>query len=606
MEYYSLNIELIKQNHKYLYEGLEIVDLESLIDHKWIVESMSTKNGESALVINHEGQEFRLNSLYNPSSEASRWADKFNFKGVQNIISMFGLGNGVFAKAIISKMHKEDILLIYEPSIEIFTYVLNNYDLSELLSNDRVYIIVEKVNEFSFHYTLESKVNLSNLTGQIYCNHPQYDSIFVNSFKKFYDELKYSLSYARSNINTAVSFGEIFILNTIRNLKFLRESYCMTDLYGKIPRDVPAIIISAGPSVEEQIDKIKKIKKKGVIIAVDRVLDYLLSNGVEPDFVVTLDPNKPIEYFTTKTDVSVPLICFLNSSQAILNHHKGKKIICNCDDFISKIYIDANKIPPSTPSNTSVATVAFSICVELGFQKIILIGQDLAYKGEVSHAGGVAEASLGNDVMVEGVDGKEVKSRYDWKQMISYFEDMLVVNPELEVFDVKEYGAKIKGTKNISIEEILNFENIDFNIKETVDSLEKSFNDEEMKNVKKYLTESTYALENINLKCKEAIKECQRVIETCKRNYIDRNVVNKAVKKLGKVNKYIEKQPVYSILETYIVKISAQHMAEMNKRYDNEIEDTFQTFAKSKAIYEAVVEASSFTKNSLEKQLKEI
>ena len=35
-----------------------------------------------------------------------------------------------------------------------------------------------------------------------------------------------------------------------------------------------------------------------------------------------------------------------------------------------------------------MATAAFSVCVALQFKRVILVGQDLAYEGNITHAGG--------------------------------------------------------------------------------------------------------------------------------------------------------------------------------------------------------------------------
>ena len=48
-------------------------------------------------------------------------------------------------------------------------------------------------------------------------------------------------------------------------------------------------MLGAGPSLSSQLDKIEELHKWIYIIAVDTVLEPLLTVGIEPDLVVTLD-----------------------------------------------------------------------------------------------------------------------------------------------------------------------------------------------------------------------------------------------------------------------------------------------------------------------------
>ena len=62
-----------------------------------------------------------------------------------------------------------------------------------------------------------------------------------------------------------------------------------------IPREMPAIIVSAGPSLNENIEELKKAKNKAFIIAVDTAMKPLLRNGIIPDMYAIIDGTKPLE-----------------------------------------------------------------------------------------------------------------------------------------------------------------------------------------------------------------------------------------------------------------------------------------------------------------------
>ncbi len=602
MERYNLNIESLKKHHMDLY--LKIKDLDdtaNIINRPEEIKNIRARNDESVLVVTSASIEYRMNSLYNPTAEAKKWADQFKFQNDNNIISLFGLGNGAFAKAIMEKMHENDFLIIYEPSYPIFDFVMHNYDLTELFEDNRVFFAIEGINDFEFHLILLQLINLTNIKTQQQCISPNYDKLFMESCVRFYREIKESLTTALVNVNSTIAFGEKNIYNTLKNMCFLSESISLIDLMKVIPKDVPAIVVAAGPSVEENIEYLKRSKGKAIIFAVDRILDYLLDQDVEPDFVVTLDPKKQMKHFSKREDVTVPLICYFESNHDILVKHKGKKIFCTSDSFSEEVYHRTKKISPNLITSGSVAIVAYSACVKLGFQRIVLVGQDLAYHNNASHAGGETDQLDSNaDVFVEGLDGNQVKSRYDWKEFITRYQDFIKLNPDIEVIDVKKSGAKIKGTVHMPFGEVLekycqsSFDpiNCDFNI----------FSKDDMELIKDYIEEQISIIMRIKEKAQNAVKVCNQLLKSQKNERFTFNG-DKSLKKLSKINSYIMEQKIYGLIDSFVTAKTAQYLSEILIFTEDEKENNRSTFYKSKAIYQAVIEAADFTKKYLDEAI---
>jgi hypothetical protein len=595
MNFYEKNLESIKRNRDFLYNKMNDTEILSAKNQLEDIDSITTKEDEKALLIKYMNVEYRLNSQYYPTREAKKWADQFEFHNLNNAISIFGFGNGIFVRNILEKMGETDFLVIYEPCKDIFYHVLNHYDIVDILEDKRVSFSVEDINEFEFHNTLRYVINITNLNDQITCVHPFYNEIFLESCVNFYKILKDSFTSIKININTQIFFGQRFIDNLLGNIKYINNSYSIHDLKEELPKEVPAIIVAAGPSIEKQMEALKSAKGRAIIFAVDRILDYLLDNGIEPDFIVTLDPIKPIEYFTKRTDLKIPLICFLQANNEILKHHVGKKIICNCSDFLVPMYLDAKKEPPKVASSTSVATVTFTTCLELGFKNIILVGQDLAYNGNITHAGGIAEISdSSKNVTLEDIHGEQVMSRYDWKEIINWYQDMLTLNSDLNVIDAKDNGAKIKGTTVMTLKEAVDMYCKDKFDNNSIELKKPTFNEDEMCNNKLFFEDNRDELDKINKKSKEAIKICEFLIRENRKNNIESKLAKKELKKLGKINSYIEKQPIYSLMDHFIVASSAQHLLGISHFTDDIKEDNIKTYEKSICIFEAVIEAVDY------------
>ena len=62
-----------------------------------------------------------------------------------------------------------------------------------------------------------------------------------------------------------------------------------------IPKDISAIVIAAGPSLNKNIKELKRAKGKAFLIAVDTAVKRLLKEGIVPDMYATLDGMKTAE-----------------------------------------------------------------------------------------------------------------------------------------------------------------------------------------------------------------------------------------------------------------------------------------------------------------------
>lgn len=603
MNYYEMNLNLIRENKPYLYEqmqkkaDLNNKDLEDIY-------TTDTKDGKKALIIRKDKKEYYLNSTYYPEREARQWVEQYEIKNMNAVILMFGLGNGIFSREILKKKKESDTLVIYEPSIEIFYYILQNYDITDVLKN--AIIIIEELNETELNSMLRGLLDLKNISSQIWCIHPKYNEVFKINLQKFMKNIKDINNHEMVLINTQKNFGTRYITNILYNLRYIKNSNLATDYTELLNTEVPAIVVAAGPSLKSNIEGLKRAKGKSYIFVVDRILDYILDQGIEPDFIVTVDPIKPLEYFTNRTDVSIPLICKLDSNWEVLERHKGRKIISSFDYYIAKMYSDLGQSLTAIDTGNSVATVAFSTCMMLGFKKIILVGQDLAYDGDFTHAGGIAEKTSTKEIYVEGVDGNQVKSRWDWYTFLRWFQERIAENPELEVIDAKEKGAKIKGTTNMSLNDAVNkycTTPVDIQL---LDTLEYTFDSSQLEEVKTYLEKQYNELDILKRKLENAVDICSKQIKEYSRKHQVSNMARKNDKKLLSINKYIKDSSIYLLLDYYTSAKSTNHLTKMYEFTDNEKSDIIATYESSKDIYMATIEAIDFVKPLMKETLENV
>ncbi|MDF2587718.1 MAG: hypothetical protein K0S41_1559 [Anaerocolumna sp.] len=611
MDFLDKNLNIIMQAREFLFSKLQECNLDNLVDENIYINTAITKDNNLTSIVVKDNKSYRLNSLYNPRVEAEKWASQFYYNNLNIVVCMFGFGNGIFAREIMKCLGDRDMLFILEPSIDIFMHTLQNYDITDILSEGRVSISVENINQVEFTTLLNQCITWTNLSSQIKCMHPHYDKLFTDRYNNFMETLKNTEIRTIVNKNTESYWGSIMVKNEIRNLKHLKDSNILSDYVDIIPNDVPAIVVSAGPSLDKNIDQISKAKGKSVIFSTDTALKYLLKHDIIPDFVVTLDATKSMDHFQSENFKKIPLLCKSTSNPEVLNLHKGKKILFSNDGYISAIYNSLGKTQIYNNVGGCVSTAAFSICVSLGFNRIVLMGQDLCYSGNITHAGGTIsnahDAEKGAMTMVEDIYGNMVKARYDWYTYLLWFQDAIEAYPDIDVINATEGGAKIKGARVMTLEEMIQkYCDREIDIKTITNTIEPTIQSNELHSIVEYLEQSKKDLILIENKAKEALVACNKLALAAKKETVYSYVNQDLIRKISKINKEIAKMNIYQLINDYIAHVTTKELDTINQFTDDIKNDQIKTYLKPSEIYKAIVEAVDVMKPLLEKAITEI
>lgn len=595
MNYYEMNIECIKQVRSLLYSYIK--DYESLEEKESTITMITEPSRDDNLYtrIIKDNQEYRLNSNYRPLEEAKRWGKQFELDGINIVVQMFGLGNGYFLRELCDKLKKGDHIIVVEPSYQLFRHVLANYDMRDILSDIRISIVIPILSKSMFEVLLSQYVHWMNFKSQLRCIHPQYDKCFTEEYKEYRIRLDENDFRTLVNRNTEAYFGIDIVKNAIDNYRYLPESNYLLELKGKFPKDVPVIIVSAGPSLDLNIEELKQAKGKAIILATDTALRYLHKHGIVADFAVTVDPKKPPNYFDHTEFEFMPMFCGLNSNRDVLCKHKGRKIWFGNNDFIEGLYQSLGHQISGLGIGGSVATAAFSICKSFEFKTIILIGQDLAYKGNVTHAeGDICNIQSEEDGIcyVEGIDGTQVKSRHDWFIYLKWFENSIDDTMNIgRVIDATEGGALIHGTEIMTLKEaIKQYCTRDIDVTAILSQIPHTFGPPELEVARQYLKkayedskELPEQAENIIHKCEEVIRLRDKPNYSKKIELIGNEIMN--------ANQAVASRCIYPLLDNYIIHDTFTEIEKMCS-VGKEEEDFIRTYETTKLVFQAIRSAS--------------
>lgn len=610
MDYYSKNMAIIKQNRPKLYQSIiQVQDnaMQNQYPELQEIFSQTAKDGEPVMMLQWDGQIVRMNSAYSPQKEAAKWCAQYCFDNLNITVLMFGIGNGIILRELKKHLYSDAEIVVYEPSMRLFDYTLHHEDISDLLGCTRITFLVEGVNEDCFFYELHRRTQWSQVVTQVRCFHPQYDELFGEAARNFLQQIKKCNELAKCNRDTRLYFTVSAMNNLFCNLPFVLQANAVDDYVGKIPTKVPAIVVAAGPSLNKNIDDLKQAEGKAFIMATDTAVRGLLEHGIHFDCMVTIDPEKPANYLSDIRCKEVPLFCSLESNAEIMQFHTGKKIWFSRDIYLKELYDKYNQSLTTCTSGGSVATTAFSIAVALGFKRIVLVGQDLAFQGNVSHADWVE--SEGDDVeitLVEGIDGGMVRSRPDWMIFLMWYEEIISTLPQVDVIDATEGGALIHGSRIQTLKQtILEYCDREVDCSTVFSQMLATFTGQQQIAVRNDLLHMEYELEKIQQYAEEGLEICD-LIENCADACKQERLLDDNLKKISDVNDKIIHQLSYELVDRYIAWDTVDVMDSINMMTDDQRKNQLITVNKAKVVYKAYIKAVGELKPLAKEMTQEI
>jgi hypothetical protein len=388
----------------------------------------------------------------------------------KELIFVVGINSIEEIRKLIQTMSKESFLVIIEPNLSFFNYALNKKDLSFFKSLN-VILFADDLKNFSFFldnlFSTSLIYFLKNIKFYFTYYYREYNVeaciSIVRSVKEVaqYKAMIYGNSVEDSLTGFKHNMGNIDQLLRAKDVSYLKNLF----------ENKPAIVVAAGPSLNKNIDQLKKMKNKAVIIAVDTIASRLCDEGIIPDFICSIE--REIETYTyfyenKKYPIETTLVGPLLLYPKIFEEFSGDIVIPmreNVGEYIWLQEIFGLSGDNSIGIGLSCAHVAFGFAEHIGASPIVLIGQDLAFgeSKEESHAGGTIYDnkeftnnvfSTMEETLVEGYYGGYVTSTNTWINFRKWFEKE-IFDKNLYVINATEGGAKIANTLQMELSEVL-------------------------------------------------------------------------------------------------------------------------------------------------------
>lgn len=418
--------------------------------------------------------------MNSPSTHELFTRNKYNEKFLYSInrqcfksLSSHDVFNGQFQ----DKLFKESTFYIFSGTDSglLIQYILNNET-----ALDSRYLFIEQphvialLEDIPRQYTNRIKICCLNewqeaadkldITAYIYKNKTQ----FIKSLSAI--DL-YDVKYHEINIQASLALEDkIFkILSDLSSHDFIRqqltnisENQFPAALLKDTFKGQTAIVLAGGPSLDESIEWVIEHRHQLLVLAVSRVSKRLISVGITPDIIFSVDP------FEMSFEVSRDMLKFDNPPLFVHTNNAHSGLVSQWPG--KRAYL-SGRLPWGSENNPmniegagpTVTNTAVSYAVYLGVSKVLLAGVDLCFSQHgASHALGSIEAQntsknlsfIGKSVFTYNGDQADTTIQYELSAKALNQHAQNISTQGVEVINLSSNAIKMEHIKYRSTDKI--------------------------------------------------------------------------------------------------------------------------------------------------------
>ena len=557
MDFFEKNILSLKKRYSYIVEKL---DEKKDIDECGV----EYNNGTAVLYKIYNNRRWNLNSKWNAQTAAEIYAERYNIQ-LYGVYFVFGFSDGKYIRELARKLDDTNLMVVCIPDFTLFSITCRYFDLTDIFENERIIVYFSEM-ERNAEGLFRQLVGYTRIKLLEFCILPGYDIVYHDECETFMDAVLECMRNEIMNKETHLAFDrqipQHMLYHTKHMLPYSNINQLKQELLTKDIEDIPAIIVSAGPSLDKNVHLLKEAKGKAFIIAVDASIRTVMQAGVQPDLLCSVDPNSPERFFSGLDLKDVCWACNQWTNMNLLDTYAEHILYFGSfgDTWNDILKQNLGYEFPNVVSGGSVSTEAFMIALQMGFKNIVLIGQDLAFTGGVSHTKGIEDALGDNDsyiksrqiVEVEDINGERLQTDYQMWFYKQWFEKVIrIYKDKIYVIDATEGGARIEGAEIKSLEEVIKTQcNKELDVHKIEQKILPMFSVERQLSLLeqlKSLREKILCTEKTILDC---IAEQKEIFEKIKTEEITLQKVKK-LQKMALLNKTIEKLPMMDYICMY-------------------------------------------------------
>lgn len=457
------SFEYLKTTFPNVYNILQSENTQQQPEH--ITSSVvSNQSAQTNILTEYKNKKSHLHNFDDPQKEAQQFLGLLAGEQIDHMV-FYGIGMGYHIQYF-KELFPHTPYSVYEPHVEIAKQFVSS--ISKELFDDvnwRTFEISTFPNQY-LHF-LQSFIDRTPGTVSLAVL-PSYEYLFEQEAKIFKEAFEQMLDHKRNNMMISQKFSMHWVENSFRNFKHV----CNTpNIFQKKMcfKDKPVVLVSAGPSLEEEIPYLRQIKENqsAYIFTAGSSLSVLINHGIYPDAACSYDPN-PLNYrvvdkVKSQKITQIPLIFGSSIGQHILDEYPGEKLhFITTQDTISSYFFPANQTGyPIVQDASSIAIMALQILSQLECGLIMLVGQNFAYHQGNQYASGIdyvdptKQFDQKLSIQTTDVEGHSIYSNTSFLSMKKEMEVYIKMLKKTNIINTTKGGAAIAGTTFMPLQNVV-------------------------------------------------------------------------------------------------------------------------------------------------------
>ncbi len=441
-----------------LKRNLEAIKLTSPITYKWLSQNFDKLNDIDKKITKNKKQmwDFKLdNGLMMegfPLSHYFSWAtaDKVG------LYVVVGANVGYGVALLLEKSPSFSKIIVIEPNAEMIFATLTIADYSPFIKKGKIiFLPPEKdvINDFFDNLT----PFLKHTKTKLFIDPPS--ARLTNSYIRMGQTIKNIIDDKMVVLSTILRLQKTFVTNELLNFYNVFKDRTLRPLTGQ-KRDLIAVILGAGPSLEHFLPHLKDFKDKCLFTTSLQTLPACFIKGFQPHLCMAIDPSKVLtQVFNKVTEDYLKQILFVYSPKIdpeVVDRYPGCKFSIWSSGGIGSDIKKTYDLVIDTGGNVSIGLIRLLHLI--GIKKFILVGQDFSWKETKTHSTGHhgANTSIQFDpnihIKLKNLYGEVIYSTKSYLAAARELESDIRKH-KLEVYNLYGGGVEISGAKNITIKD---------------------------------------------------------------------------------------------------------------------------------------------------------
>lgn len=427
------NMLILKEKNERLYKVLQNVKSDNA---KYVI--AYAINGQPTVQARNGNRCFFMHSTMNPEWEAQVLAA--GLPAAKSYV-VFGMGLGYHVIELLKK-YQESKVTVLESEEYLLLQTFRHIDWTTYFKENRIEIVYEPdITKLIGHLKQMKEYEL-------FMHYPTVQAVENPSIRTLLEDFFVTTSSMREQ--------KVYLDANFEKLSECHLPECSELKHLFYRKNV--VIVGAGPSVNQELQSLKKYRNNITIFATGHIAGTLLKEGIIPDVIIITDP-QPHMYQQVKglNTKNIPLILLSTASASVLDYYEGPVYIAYQKGY-DRAEEKAEQIGVMTfETGGSVTTTALDIALQFQAENVIFVGVDLAYTGGASHAEGVGRTITDTENLrkVTSCSGGEVYTSKNLDIYRKWIERRIRNVKDTVIYNTGN-GARIEGAEWKTWEEINN------------------------------------------------------------------------------------------------------------------------------------------------------